>query len=45
VDTASVLKRMKYENEVDSEWRMQLEMMMQAEEIGLDLEDIDFEED
>ena len=45
VDTASVLKRIKYENEVDSVWRMQLEMMMQSEEIVLDLEDIDFEED
>ena len=42
--TASVLQRPKYESEVYSASVMLLEMMG-AEDIGLDLEDLDFEWD
>ena len=38
------ISQLRYDHEEDEEWKVEMDVLMQAEELGLDLEDIDDED-
>ena len=44
VDMEAALDRVKYRHQEDNQWKVEMDVLVDAEEWGLDLEDLDEEE-
>ena len=44
LDVDRALKKLRYDHEEDKEWKVEMDVLVRAEELGLDLEDLDDED-